>query len=439
MNNGVISISTLDCTPFPFAMPQQVIGDFISRHRKNVFWFSSQNKYTDDCNLAEYDYRENCWRAGRFIGEATVEHQGQLYRISVKPRFGNSVFFRMLEEIHNIKITASLSSFEKSLTWSGLLQKVMAFIWLGKLSDANLHGLPRAQQKVRHVGSVVRGSLHVRETVKRLYHREQLVSYSREKVMDEAVAQLIFQAYQILKKDLKDLSGRMLDRAMDALNQVLSQVHSKRHVSVGEYNSIRFNDVYLSWKPIVDFSWEIIQRQHQQLENSSDRKGFGFFIDMAEIWEQYLRSLLKKKLMPLGWKLLDNQLSVYEGTFFKRLIIPDIIFEKENSLLIWDAKYKRMDGRHFDLDRADFFQIHTYMQYYLSHRNVIAGGLLYPLSGKLSSGRSSYLLMPENLGTTFLIDGVEFRQGEDSTASEDILQMEAEFLERIVEEIGREI
>lgn len=437
MGKPLVLIEALDCTAFPKDLPQSVIGDFMVRHKENVCWFSEQNKFSEEAHLAEFDYAQNGWRAGRFIGEAVVEDVDKLYRISIKPRFGNSVFFRMLEEIHNVKITDSLSSFEKSLSWGSLVQKVMAFIWLGKLAEANLHGLPRVVEKVRHMGTVVRGSLQVRESVNRLYAREQLVSSSREKVMDDTVAQLIFQAYQILKKDLEGLSGRMPQSAFDALNQVRAKVSVKRHISLAEYKGIRFKDVYLSWKGIVEFSWMIIQRQHQQLEQQSARSGFGFFIDMAEIWEQYLRSLLKKRLMGIGWRLIENKLVSYEGTFFARQLIPDIIFEKEEALLVWDAKYKRMDGRYIDVDHADFFQIHTYLQYFSGHKKVLAGGLLYPLSSKLDKSRSDFLLTKNNMATAFHVDGVEFGMSGGMNEAGLISFREEAFLDRVVQEVNK--
>lgn len=431
MSKTTVYIEARDCLPFEKTPPQQVLNDFITEHRDKVFWFSAQNKLTQDNHLAEYDYRRGCWCAGRFIGEASLEDDHNRYQISIKPRFGNAVFFRMLEEIHNIKITKSLSAYQKSDNWGGLVKKVIAFIWLGKLAAANLHGLPKTQVKIKHVGHMIKGIIHVRQSIPKYYTNQQLVSYRREKFIDDSIAQIIFQAYHILKDDLSALSGKVPDTAQDAIDQVFSQINQRRFVSRREYQNIKYKDIYNSWRPLVEFSWDIIQKHHQKMESSAARKGFGFFIDMAEIWEQYLRSLLKKNLVPMGWRLLDNQLRVYPGTFFSRLMIPDIIFEKEQRLLLWDAKYKQMEGRFFDLDREDFFQIHTYIQYYAKGKVVLAGGLLYPLAKPLADAKSPYLLTPENIGTTFLIDGVELRDQADINEDQDIAQMEQAFLQRV--------
>ena len=55
----------------------------------------------------------------------------------------------------------------------------------------------------------------------------------------------------------------------------------------------------------------------------------------------------------------------------------------KDEFLVFDAKYKRMKGEKNDVDRSDFFQIHTYIQYFLHtypEGRVLLGGLLYPLS-----------------------------------------------------------
>jgi hypothetical protein len=167
---------------------------------------------------------------------------------------------------------------------------------------------------------------------------------------------------------------------------------------------------------------------------------------MAEVWEQYLRNRLSRELAKYGWQLFDNILSTYEETFFTRKIIPDLIFKKGNNLAVWDAKYKRMTGQKIDLDREDFFQIHTYIQYFLLNKvqpyNVICGGLFYPLSdNKLvddnSSGFVGYtsdnLLTSEGPKTKFVVDGIKVWDGMGKAEFENET---GEFLKRIKSYLG---
>ena len=64
-------ITAFDCLPFDNEVATaDVLEEFILSQSKNVFWFSSDYKSDDDSKLAEYDYRNNNWTAGRFVGEA---------------------------------------------------------------------------------------------------------------------------------------------------------------------------------------------------------------------------------------------------------------------------------------------------------------------------------------------------------------------------------
>ena len=210
-------------------------------------------------------------------------------------------------------------------------------------------------------------------------------------------------------------------------------IKHKKIISENDYKSIKYKEIYLSWKPIIDFSWDILQRKQLSLKQEKSKNGYGFFLDMAEIWEQYLRSLLKNKLLPLGWIYKTEKILAYKNFFFQRELIPDFVFQKGNDILIWDAKYKRMNGENRDVDRADFFQIHTYIQNFLNHKNVKSGGLFYPISinqSNFNNFKSDYLLNEEGSKLNFIIDGIVFIE---ETENNDYKNKEIEFLKRVVE------
>jgi len=142
---------------------------------------------------------------------------------------------------------------------------------------------------------------------------------------------------------------------------------------------------------------------------------------MAEIWEVFLRSILRKKFSEFGWTVMSPAIVVYENTFWKRKIIPDIVMEKGNDVVVFDAKWKKMDGgnsdvEHSDLDRSDFFQIHSYISYYKAQgKNVVLAGLLYPL-GKdfpVDTVKTQDNLWSVDSRTKFIVDGIQFKDQED--------------------------
>ncbi len=436
MSESLIHIEAFDCLPFPAdKVNANVLQEFIQSQSGNKFWFT-HNGREDDAPLAEFDYKTYGWNAGRFVGEADFEFNQQKYRITIKPRFGEKMLFRMLEEIFNIRITSSASQSSNKDQWKHFIKRIIAFIWLQKLANANLHGVPKVQQKREYKGQTIRGKLDVRRTIKSYYTNYEIVSVYREKNIDETIAQIIFQAYQILKKDFEIGKVNIPDSAQEAINQVHSTVKNIKHITEHDYQDIHYKEIYLSWKPIVDLSWDVIKRKQLSLKQDNRKNGFGFFIDMAEVWEQYLRVILRKNLSPLGWHYSNENQIAYKEKFYRRELIPDFVFKKENEVTIWDAKYKRMNGNYGDVDRSDFFQIHTYIQHFLNHKKVKSGGLLYPISDKqvnFENYASSFLMNEEGAKLNFVIDGMELKEQEEIQNNR---QFESEFVSRIIKYIS---
>lgn len=429
-------IIAFDCLPFNTeATTVNVLQKFIQSQSKNVFWFSPGYNADDENKLAEYDYRRNQWTAGRFVGEADFVLDNHKFRITIKPRFGEKVLLRMLEEIFNIRITPSASQTSKSDDWQHYIKRIIALIWIQKLAKTNLHGVPKTQVQRDHMGHTIRGRLDVRRSIKPFHQSNEVISTYREKQVDSNIAQIIFQAYQILKSDFEIGKINIPDSAKNAINQVHTFVQNKVHLSESDYRNIKYKEIYLSWKPVVDLSWNIIKRKQLSLKQDNAKQGIGFFIDMAEVWEQYLRATLKKQLLPHGWRSRNEKQIAYKGYFFQRELIPDLVFEKENEIAVWDAKYKRMKGRYYDVDRSDFFQIHTYIQYQLNHKTVKAGGLLYPIScsPNFDEYKSPRLISEEGVKLNFSIDGIELSEAEEN---EKHIQAEAAFINRIIKSIS---
>jgi 5-methylcytosine-specific restriction endonuclease McrBC regulatory subunit McrC len=182
----------------------------------------------------------------------------------------------------------------------------------------------------------------------------------------------------------------------------------------------------------VDLSWDIIKKKMYGNSEDKNKEGLSFFIDVAEIWEMYLRAILKRRFLKDGWILRNDKIATYKNKDFSRTLIPDIVLENGNDLMVWDAKYKRMEFDYFDYDRADFFQIHTYITYFKQSRNVIVGGLLFPLSKEFDVHRqernkSNSLYSEENNNIKFIVDGIDYSE----LIGEKIRKEEVNFLDRI--------
>lgn len=401
-------ISAKDCLRFEGeSIPHELMIKFCNSNCDYMMVGNSENE------LAWYDYHAGVWNAGRFIGYAHLKDDAtnETYLISILPRFGKAFLDALIFETFNLQLVNSESSLSNSNDWNQFTKYLLFIVWVWKVSSSNRYGLPRKTIKVLHTGNSIRGHLNIQKSIKTLISSSSVVSEYYEKDYNESICKVLFYAYQIL---INSISNSKLPIILpctikDSINQLSHIFRNKRvAVSKSEYENIKYRAIDLSWKPAVDFSWQIINRQNNLLCERTDQS-FGLFIDMADLWEQYLRKTLIKHLYNDGWVLSNNEISTYDNKFFKRKIIPDIVLKKENKFLIFDAKYKKMTGRKEDVDRSDFFQIHTYIQYFAENNNVLIGGLLYPISisePDWEKFHANALFGHKENNTKFIIDGI---------------------------------
>jgi hypothetical protein len=257
----------------------------------------------------------------------------------------------------------------------------------------------------------------------------------------------------------------------DSLNGLYSYYQGQPiGVSEHDYHDINYKSIYLSWKSLVDFSWQIIQQEAFNQFKDKVGESYSIFLDMAEIWESFLRKKLGEGFADDGWRVLSIEectYQIYKGKFYQRDIIPDIILEREQNgqkeYMVFDAKYKRMRGiksslKYSDVDRSDLFQIHTYIQYVQNNMGkVVIGGLLYPITQKgkdddgsvfentdidIKSYHTNHLFGDDGKDDTppFIIDGILCSEVEDDNIVneqnvKDNSQTLAENIKKMVERI----
>jgi len=189
------------------------------------------------------------------------------------------------------------------------------------------------------------------------------------------MASIVYRAYRVLTKNNKSHFESNILNEIKLLRSVLSH---NQEATKTDYHRLRYRSTDIGYKVLIDLSWNIIATNKFGKKHSGTN-GLNFFLDVAELWENYIRSLLKKEFP--NWQISSPEISLYaDSDLLKRKIIPDIVMQKGNDVMIFDAKYKRMIGSRLDVDRADFFQIHTYASYYQAKGyNVKMFGLIYPV------------------------------------------------------------
>ena len=433
MTSDTVILEAKDCCSF---LNQEGHGEaiqyFISKKNSLTIFNFGKKSNKEEEEIAYFNYRDAKWYAGRFIGEAIFEFNNTKYKIIINPRFGNNQLFRMLEEVYNIRLPHSKNNFEKQNQYQYLIKKLIAFLWLNLLSKANKHGIPKNNTIRFYKGTSIIGKLDIRKSILPLFTEEKVISKYHEKTPDKTITNILKSAYRILKTEYSLTNDMISVSSKNAIEQLYSSKIAENHVTENDYNKIQYRDIYLTYKPIVDLSWDILKKRNFGNNRDKNKDGLSFFIDMAEIWEMYLKSILKKKFLKDGWIIRNDKITTYKEKDFRRTLIPDIILEKGDDVMVWDAKYKRMEFDYFDYDRSDFFQIHTYISYFKENRNVIAGGLLYPLSKEFSNirqekNKANSLYSEEKNKINFIVDGIDYSQINE----ENIVTEEVKFLDRI--------
>jgi hypothetical protein len=292
--------------------------------------------------------------------------------------------------------------------------------------------------------------------------KKEICTNVYEKTFDDSICRIVYEAHRILSQNvIENRVGRgrsketwqqpsatgfgfaMPPTVQDTINTLNNQYKGTAfNLTETDYQHIRYRNIYLSWKPLVDFCWDVI-RSRQIGYRAADSQMECVFVDMAEIWESFLRKKLGDGFANDGLRVLSIEectYQIYRGKFYQRDIIPDIILEREQNgqkeYMVFDAKYKRMRGtksslKYSDVDRSDLFQIHTYIQYVQQNMGkVVVGGLLYPITQKgtnddgtafenadidIASFHSNHLFGDDRTGDTppFIIDGVLCSEVED--------------------------
>lgn len=370
------------------------------------------------------------WWAGRYIGYAIINKT----KISILPRFGNYFLLTIIEDVYNIQFAKSNLDINKgdSEEWfSELLNVIRYKLWVSKCGAANRYGLPRTNVNRQHQGVILKGRIDIHRTLLPWMLRKEVVTKTSEKVLDDSICKIVYEAYRILQKSVKQ--NKKVKKTPDAqtVQDVIRTLESNYKgtlldVSESVYNRIRYKSIYVMWKPLVDFSWSIIKGKKIGMKES-DTQHDCVFVDVAEIWEALLRKKLSEGMSDNGWRVWsvdECKKDVYKDSFFKRHIIPDIVLQREKGgkkeFIVFDAKYKRMsvkegaengEGNKYDVDRSDFFQIHTYIHYFqhvYPDSRVLLGGLLYPLDEKFNDFQVNNLFgyADGKFDTKFIIDGI---------------------------------
>lgn len=314
-------------------------------------------KYT----LDNKDQNKATFTTSRYVGFFEKNNVS----ITIIPRFGNKVRNHLIANALELYLPKGESGKESSSSKNLWL---IALLWRANVEKALTKSqIPKVYKKIEKNQNFFKGRLNIAKQIKyNTVDQSKFYCIYSKFSLDNTINRTIRYCYRLLLKD----GYREILQGFSEHDETLNDFGVPNNpVSVQEINSIVYSPMIKYYKPLMELSKSIINfKAYQNTPNLSNKSGFSVFLDMAEIWENYLYNLIRKNLDECE---VENPNLTGDYSLFldgSRKVRPDIIIrKKERIIAIIDAKYKNYTkiGNYSNepsaVSREDLYQMTTYL------------------------------------------------------------------------------
>ncbi|EPW2942105.1 5-methylcytosine restriction system specificity protein McrC [Pseudomonas aeruginosa] len=348
---------------------------------------------------------DGTWWAGRYVGSLSFEG----HSLTIEPRFGLATLRNWLFEATSIVLTDAPGKLRED---ESFIAQLLASVWAHGFVEAARHGLPALRRDVAMKGATIRGRLDVPASLRLIAAGGgQVVSIRSERSLDHAASEAIVAAYQVLRRWLGEPDERWMPaRAKELIPHLLSVTGARPRVPTkAELDRIRYTPITAGFAPIAELSRQIANRRGLAADIDASGETKGVLLDVAELWEMYVLSVLRKAAAPLTVthgtrekaatkKLLHSDITGQGlGT-----LIPDAILHAGGKVQgVADAKYKSLHpsaSAPNGPQREDLYQMAAYLGRFVHPEGRMSWGVLaYPLDPARPSIPQAEQLSPWSL------------------------------------------
>ena len=325
---------------------------------------------------------DGTWMAGRYVGAVLFEGR----QLRIEPRLGLTTLRNWLSEAASVVLTETPGQLQND---ESFVVQLLASVWAQRVAEASRHGLPALRREVTNRGSGVRGRLDVQASIRLLaLGRGEAVSVRGERSLDHAASAAIVAAHAALRRWLPD-ERWLPPRVKELLPHLQAVTGSRPRVPTKlELDRIRYTPITAGFASVAELSRQIAGSRGLSADVDATGSAKGVLLDVAELWEMYVLSVLRKAAAPLtvthgtrerlaSKRLLRSDISGTElGT-----LIPDAILSERGIIRgIVDAKYKRIHPSQNTLgpQREDLYQMAAYVGRYAPAPGSVTGIFAYP-------------------------------------------------------------
>jgi 5-methylcytosine-specific restriction enzyme subunit McrC len=289
------------------------------------------------------------------------------YALKISSRFGDNFLKQIIADADGF---LELENHGGSNATTGY-EWLLIYLWKIKLKKAYRLGLPKNYVSKTERLNKVRGQIDPIAYFISGHEGKYNCKY-REHSYDNPTTRIITEVFKKLK------GNEFITDLHPIKNAFLIATNGYNPKRVDLYNTAHFsNPFYNDYNDVIDLSKLILRDKLSDFGESSDNSAFLF--DISMLFEYFIRKQLNKNGIKLENKF-EKKLQIPTGiSSFKRKLIPDLVIEHNNSLHVFDVKYKAFDFR-YGVSREDLFQLHTYVGQYGNGKNIKSCGLIYPIS-----------------------------------------------------------
>lgn len=346
------------------------VGNLQGQQSRDSVVFFNDGDYehnTDDplFQLIGAGPRDFVLKTGNLIGQI---RRGP-YSIKISSRFGDSFLKYIIADADGFLEVNDFGGEDSREGYDWLL----IYLWRIKLQHAWQTGLPKGYVSRNDILPLVRGRLDPTQYFLQGDRGVYKCDY-REHSYCNPVTVLIAETF----RRLKSVDAPFIGDLHALANSFYAATDGRRSYITELLETKPFkNPYYSAYNSLIELSKRLLKEDSSDFGAESDASAF--FFDVSMLFEYFVR----KQLFRNGARLWDkgNQWRIPAGRRGGSLrnLIPDLVFSFEQSVHLYDVKYKYFDFVD-GVAREDLFQLHTYLGQCPDIHELGSCGFIYPLA-----------------------------------------------------------